>query len=134
MTTAKSAARQPRPVAYLRLLPDAAGAHDGAPLRGPVVTTYSRHDRATGFWHLRAERERGIGHSGMAPIPLEPSRIRLLPTAERYPFDVLNHRFVSVDASAFYVRGRRLNPAGADSDHLRPESAHLLLSLADCSR
>ncbi|MER7465347.1 hypothetical protein [Streptomyces sp. NPDC097981] len=116
------------------LLPDAAGAHDGAPLRGPVVTTYSRHDRATGFWHLRAEGERGIGHSGMAPIPLEPSRIRLLPTAERYPFEALDHRFVSVDASAFYVRGRRLNPAGAHSDHLRPESAHLLLSLADCSR
>ncbi|OEJ29070.1 hypothetical protein AS594_36340 [Streptomyces agglomeratus] len=116
------------------LLPGGDGGHDGAPLRGPVVTTYSRHDRATGFWHLRAEGERGIGHSGMASVPLEPYRIRMRRAVERYPFDNLNHRFVSIDASDFYVRGKRLNPAGAHSDHLRLESAHLLLSLADWSR
>ncbi|MEV0282337.1 hypothetical protein AB0I22_39065 [Streptomyces sp. NPDC050610] len=62
-----------------------------------------------------------------------PSRIRLRRPAER-TFDSLNPRFISVDASHFYARGQRLNPAGAHSDHLRPESAHPLLSLADWSR
>ncbi|NYV73063.1 hypothetical protein HW445_01705 [Streptomyces sp. UH6] len=108
--------------------------HDGAPLRGPIVTTYSRHDRATGFWHLRAERQAGIGHSGIGPAPAPMFTTRLLPVDERYPLSVLDHRFVNVDASEVYVRGRRLNPAGAHSDHVRPESAHLLLTLADCSR
>ncbi|MEU5894546.1 hypothetical protein ABZ835_48485 [Streptomyces sp. NPDC047461] len=109
-------------------------AHDGAPLRGPVVATYSRHDRATGFWHLRAERQPGIGHSGIGPAPAPIFTTRLLSLDERYPLTALDHRFVNVDASDTYVRGRRLSPAGAHSDHVRPESAHLLLSLADHSR
>ncbi|MFF4546672.1 hypothetical protein [Streptomyces sp. NPDC001435] len=108
--------------------------HDGAPLRGPVVATYSRHDRATGFWHLRAERQAGIGHSGIGPAPTPVFATRLLPPDERYPLTALDHRFVNVDASDVYVRGRRLNPAGAHSDHVRAESAHLLLTLADYSR
>lgn len=49
-----------------------------------------------------------------------------------YPLAALDHRFVSVDASGVFVRGH--GPAGAHSDHLRPESAHLLLSLADHAR
>lgn len=108
--------------------------HDGAPLRGPVVATYSRHDRATGFWHLRAERQPGIGHSGIGPAPAPMFTTRLLPSGERYPHSVLDHCFVNIDASDVYVRGRRLNPAGAHSDHVRPESAHLLLTLANYSR
>ncbi|GAB3003352.1 hypothetical protein GCM10023080_081410 [Streptomyces pseudoechinosporeus] len=108
--------------------------HDGAPLRGPVVATYSRHDRATGFWHLRAERQPGIGHSGIGPAPAPMFTTRLLPLDERYPLSALDHRFVNVDASDVYVRGRRLSPAGAHSDHVRPESAHLVLTLADYSR
>ncbi|NUS10442.1 MAG: hypothetical protein HOY69_03370 [Streptomyces sp.] len=114
------------------LLPGAAG--EGAPLRGPVVATYSRWDRATGFWHLRAERQAGIGHSGIGPAPAPASGIRLLPVDAAYPHVSLDQRFVSVDASDVYRGGRRLNPAGAHSDHLRPESAHLLLTLADHSR
>ncbi|WP_406122423.1 hypothetical protein OHQ89_10235 [Streptomyces canus] len=109
-------------------------AHDGAPLRGPVVATYSRHDRATGFWHLRAERQSGIGHSGIGPAPAPMFTTRLLPLDQRYPLSALDHRFVNIDASDVYVRGRRLNPAGAHSDHIRPESAHLLLTLANYSR
>ncbi|MER6431702.1 hypothetical protein ABT272_28845 [Streptomyces sp900105245] len=109
-------------------------AHDGAPLKGPVVATYSRHDRATGFWHLRAERQPGIGHSGIGPAPAPMFTTRLLPLDERYPLSALDHRFVNVDASDVYVRGRHLSPAGAHSDHVRPESAHLLLTLADYSR
>ncbi|MFE9383994.1 hypothetical protein ACFYMO_12320 [Streptomyces sp. NPDC007025] len=108
--------------------------HDGAPLRGPIVATYSRHDRATGFWHLRAEQQPGIGHSGIGPAPGPMYTTRLLPLAERYPLSALDHRFVNIDASDVFVRGRRLNPAGAHSDHVRPESAHLLLTLADYSR
>ncbi|MFD0417177.1 hypothetical protein [Streptomyces sp. NPDC127108] len=104
----------------------------GAPLRGPVVATYSQHDRATGFWHLRAEKRAGIGYAGIGTAPAPVSCIRMRPTAEPYPHTTLDHRFVSVDASEVFVHGR--GPAGAHSDHLRPESAHLLLSLADHSR
>ncbi len=77
-----------------------------APLRGPVVATYSQHDRATGFWHLRAERRTGIGHAGMgttlAPVPV----IRMLPPGEPYPLSALDHRFVSVNASDSLSYGR----------------------------
>ncbi|MFC9128999.1 hypothetical protein ACFT4A_19400 [Streptomyces sp. NPDC057099] len=103
-----------------------------APLRGPVVATYSRHDRATGFWHLRAEKRAGVGHAGIGTAPAPVSAIRMLPRAEPYPLAALDHRFVSVDASDVFVRGH--GPAGAHSDHLRPETAHLLLSLAAHSR
>ncbi|MFD3614219.1 hypothetical protein ACFWWT_03000 [Streptomyces sp. NPDC058676] len=103
-----------------------------APLRGPVVATYSQHDRATGFWHLRAEKRAGIGYAGIGTAPAPVSAIRMLPPGEPYPLAALDHRFVSVDASDVFVHGR--GPAGAHSDHLRPESAHLLLSLADHCR
>lgn len=103
-----------------------------APLRGPVVATYSQHDRATGFWHLRAEHQTGIGHAGIGTSPAPLSAIRMLPPEERYPLAALDHRFVSVDASDVFVRGN--GPAGAHSDHLRAETAHLLLSLADPCR
>ncbi|MEV0223635.1 hypothetical protein [Streptomyces sp. NPDC050704] len=103
-----------------------------APLRGPVVATYSSHDRATGFWHLRAEKRVGIGHTGIGPAPAPVSYLRMLRPEDPYPHAALDHRFVSVDASGVFVRGN--GPAGAHSDHLHPESAHLLLSLADHSR
>ncbi|GHA07858.1 alpha/beta hydrolase [Streptomyces purpurascens] len=103
-----------------------------APLRGPVVATYSLHDRATGFWHLRAEKRAGVGHAGIGTAPAPVSAVRMLPPAEPYPLSALDHRFVSVDASDVFVRGH--GPAGAHSDHLRPETAHLLLSLAAHSR
>ncbi|MFI7408851.1 hypothetical protein ACIBU0_09320 [Streptomyces sp. NPDC049627] len=103
-----------------------------APLRGPVVATYSQRDRATGFWHLRAERRAGIGYAGIGTAPAPVSAIRMRPPGEPYPLTVLDHRFVSVDASDVFVRGS--GPAGAHSDHLRPETAHLLLSLADHCR
>ncbi|MGW3669080.1 hypothetical protein [Streptomyces sp. NPDC005141] len=103
-----------------------------APLRGPVVATYSQHDRATGFWHMRAERRVGIGYAGIGTAPIPVSAVQMLPPGEPYPLAALDHRFVSVDASDVFVSGR--GPAGAHSDHLRPESAHLLLSLADHCR
>lgn len=103
-----------------------------APLRGPVVATYSQHDRATGFWHLRAEKRPGIGHAGIGTAPAPVSSLRMLSPDTPYPHAVLDHRFVSVDAGDVFTRGN--GPAGAHSDHLHPESAHLLLSLADHSR
>ncbi|MFE2213739.1 hypothetical protein ACFW93_17485 [Streptomyces canus] len=103
-----------------------------APLRGPVVATYSRHDRATGFWHLRAERRAGVGYAGIGTAPAAVSAIRMLSADEPYPLAALDHRFVSVDAGAVFTRGH--GPAGAHSDHLRAETAHLLLSLAAHSR
>ncbi|MFF4753375.1 hypothetical protein ACWD5R_42035 [Streptomyces sp. NPDC002514] len=103
-----------------------------APLRGPVVATYSQHDRATGFWHLRAEKRAGIGYAGIGTAPAPVSAIRMRAPGEPYPLAALDHRFVSVDASDVFVHGH--GPGGAHSDHLRPESAHLLLSLADYCR
>jgi len=108
--------------------------HAGAPVRGPVVATHSRHDRATGFWHKRAEGQLGVGHSGIGQAPAAVSKTRMLAIDKRYDIAELDHRFVSVDASKYFVRGKRVSPAGAHSAHIRPESAHLLLSLADHSR
>ncbi|MFF1401417.1 hypothetical protein ACFVZD_48080 [Streptomyces sp. NPDC058287] len=112
------------------------GAKSGAQLRGPLVLTYSRWDRATGFWHLRAEGSSGIGHSGAGVVPVPQFHTQLLPMHEPYQLSALGHRLVSVDASTRF-RGSartRLAPAGAHSDFDHPESAHLLLSLAARSR
>ncbi|MFD9220371.1 hypothetical protein ACFWDI_10240 [Streptomyces sp. NPDC060064] len=108
----------------------------GAPLSGPLVLTHSRWDRATGFWHLRAEGTSGIGHAGtgVAPVPQFTTRIR--PVDVPYAPADLDHRIVNVDASRLYRGGRRtrLAPAGAHSDFRRPESAHLMVSLASLAR
>ncbi|MGW3206625.1 hypothetical protein [Streptomyces sp. NPDC001135] len=110
--------------------------HPGAPLRGPLVLTHSRWDRATGFWHLRAEGAAGIGHSGVGAAPVAQFTTRLLPTDAVYPQQALDHRIVNVDAGWLYRGGRltRLAPAGAHSDFQRAESAHLLLTLSERSR
>jgi hypothetical protein len=105
-----------------------------APLRGPVVATFSRHDRATGLWHLGAEGKLGVGHSGIDPRSVTVLTSRLLPVGERYARQDLDHPFVNVDATHAFAPGGRLNPAGAHSAHICPASAHLLLSLADFSR
>jgi Alpha/beta hydrolase of unknown function (DUF900) len=108
----------------------------GAPLRGPLVLTHSRWDRATGFWHLRAEGVTGIGHSGTGKTPVPQSTIRLLTTRTAYRREDLDQHIVNVDADWLY-RGSwrtRLSPAGAHSDFQHPESSHLLLSLASLTR
>ncbi|MFJ8622154.1 hypothetical protein ACIRD3_04845 [Kitasatospora sp. NPDC093550] len=108
----------------------------GAPLRGPVVLTHSRWDRATGFWHLRAEGLPGIGHSGTSVAPVPQFTARLRPASSPYPRAELDHPIVNIDAGHVYRGGlaTRLNPAGAHSDFQHPESAHLLLSLASHAR
>ncbi|MCX5332349.1 MULTISPECIES: hypothetical protein [unclassified Streptomyces] len=124
--------------AFLRhfdtLFPTAA--HPGAPLRGPIALTHSRWDRATGFWHLRAEKAPGIGHSGAGAAPVAQFSTRLLPSDTVYPQWALDHRLVNIDADWLYRGSRRtrLHPSGAHSDFLHRESAHLLLTLAERSR
>ncbi|MDG9716403.1 hypothetical protein [Streptomyces sp. DH24] len=124
--------------AFDRIFPSLfpSGAKSGAPLRGPLVLTHSRWDRATGFWHLRAEGSSGIGHTGAGAAPVPQFHTRLLPVHEPYRPSTLDHRLVNVDASARFRGGTRtrLAPAGAHSDFDHPESAHLLLSLAALSR
>lgn len=114
-----------------------AAGRPGAPLRGPIALTHSRWDRATGYWHLRAEKAPGIGHSGVGAAPVPQFTTRLLRTDTIYPQQVLDHRLVNIDADWRYRGGfhtRRLHPSGAHSDFLHPESAHLLLTLAERSR
>ncbi|MET9507724.1 hypothetical protein ABZX62_04450 [Streptomyces flavidovirens] len=103
-----------------------------APLRGPIVATYAQRDWATGLWHRIAEQQAGIGNQGLGTAPEPVSNISMLPPDSAYPHAALDHWFVSVDSSRVFVKGK--GPAGAHSDYLRPESAHLMLSLADYSR
>ncbi|MGW7411201.1 hypothetical protein [Streptomyces sp. NPDC054863] len=103
-----------------------------APLRGPIVATYAQRDWATGLWHRIAEKRAGTGSQGINAAPRPVSGVRMLAPDEPYDVRALDQWFVSVDAGAVFTDGR--GPAGAHSDHLRPESAHLLLSLADYSR
>ncbi|GGZ18339.1 hypothetical protein GCM10010387_08520 [Streptomyces inusitatus] len=103
-----------------------------APLHGPVVATHSRRDWATGLWHKLADQRRGIGSRGIGRAPEPVSAIRMLPPDEPYPKRSLDHWFVSVDAGEVFTAG--WGPSGAHSDHLHPETAHLLLSLANHSR
>ncbi|WP_406012033.1 hypothetical protein OG520_02785 [Streptomyces sp. NBC_00984] len=107
-----------------------------APLQGPLALTHSRWDRATGFWHLRAEGAPGIGHSGVGTTPVPHFPTRMLTVDEPYTRELLDHRIVDIDAGWRFRGGRvsRLSPAGAHSDFHHPESAHLLASLASLSR
>ncbi|MFH8383810.1 hypothetical protein ACH4E7_23150 [Kitasatospora sp. NPDC018058] len=124
--------------AFVRLFPRLflGPGRPGAPLRGPLVLTHSRWDRATGFWHLRAEGLPGIGHSGTGAAPVPQFSTRLRAADSPYPHAELDHPIVNIDAGHVYRGGlaTRLHPSGAHSDFQHPESAHLLLSLASHSR
>ncbi|WP_394434715.1 hypothetical protein [Streptomyces sp. SGAir0957] len=104
-----------------------------APVSGPVALTHSRHDRATGLWHLLAERHRGIGTAGLREAAVPVHRIRMHRPDEPYTDADLHHRLVDVNASRVFRRGR-LRFAGAHSDLWHPHTAHLLLSLMDRAR
>jgi hypothetical protein len=107
--------------------------HD-APINGPIVLTWSTADRATGLWHRLAEGESGIGYVGALKPADQIGRVELHDPDTAYRHDELAHRIVNIDASRRYRRGRRWYPAGAHSDIWHPESAHLLLSLANLAR
>jgi hypothetical protein len=105
---------------------------DDAPLQGPVCLTFSRHDQATCLLHKIAEGRRGIGCVG-ASAPAEMIKtINIRSADSQYPSADLRARIVNVNASGRYTR--RMPPSGAHSDLGHPESAHLLLTLADYAR
>jgi hypothetical protein len=103
----------------------------GAPLRGPLVLTHSQWDRATGLWHTLAEGSPGIGHSGTSTAPVPQFNTHLHSVGEPYTPADLDHRLVNVDAGRYYRAGGII---GAHSDFHHPETAHLMLSLAEHSR
>ncbi|MGW5717076.1 hypothetical protein ACWEVP_12995 [Amycolatopsis sp. NPDC003865] len=108
---------------------------ENAPINGPIVLTRSRADRATGLWHRLAEGGvRGIGHVGALAPAEHVGATELHDLATPYRRSELGRRIVNVDAERRFRRGRWWNPAGAHSDIWYPESAHLLLSLAELAR
>lgn len=107
--------------------------HD-APISGPTVFTHSRTDRALGLWHRLAEGRTGIGHLGATRPAEYITWTNLRPVAETYSGEDFPTALVNVDANYRFRRGRYLNPAGSHADILHPESAHLLLSLAELGR
>ncbi|MFI6043607.1 hypothetical protein ACIA8C_18380 [Nocardia sp. NPDC051321] len=108
--------------------------NDDAPINGPIVLTHSRADRATGLWHRLAEGTPGIGHVGARSPANHIANATLHSIDERYRHAELDQRIVNVDAGWLFRQGRWRNPAGAHSDIWYPESAHLLLSLAELAR
>jgi hypothetical protein len=102
-------------------------------LNAPVVMTFSPHDRALGLWHRQAEGGRnGIGFLG-ATAPADDIRtLQLLDVNTPYRFPDPPVRLINVDARAYYRASLRFE--GAHSDYFRPQSAHLLLSLAARAR
>ncbi|MBM7774011.1 hypothetical protein JOD54_004215 [Actinokineospora baliensis] len=105
-----------------------------APVNGPVVFTHSTADRALGLWHTLAEGTVGIGFRGASTSNGHLSEITLHPTEVDYTDSDFATALVNVNASARFRRGRFLLPAGAHADIIHPETAHLLLSLAQLAR
>jgi hypothetical protein len=107
--------------------------HD-APINGPVVLTCAKTDRATGLWHRIAEGTPGIGYIGAQQPSNHISRTLLLNVTTDYQHTDFDCRIINIDATWRFRRGRRWHPVGAHSDIWHPESAHLLLSLAQLAR
>lgn len=102
-----------------------------APIRGPVALTHSRYDWANRVWHSLAERSPAVGAIG-SPWPANASSVRLRPLSQAYTYGDFRTRLTNVDAGWLY--NARNIPVGAHSDFWYPETAHLVLSLADLSR
>ncbi|WP_328351743.1 alpha/beta hydrolase [Streptomyces sp. NBC_00445] len=110
---------------YARLLDDSV-------LNAPVTMTFSPHDRALGLWHRQTEDgHNGIGFLGATGPQQHLHTMPLQLTTDSYAFPA--SRLINIDAGAYY-RSSPLRIEGAHSDYFRPESAHLLLSLANHAR
>jgi hypothetical protein len=107
---------------------------DRAPLRGPVVLTYSTRDRANCTWHRLGEGgEPGIGCSGAGEPKGSLTTIRLGGLDHVYTADDFSTRIVNVNANAAYTNpGFRVE--GAHSDFWYEESIHLILGLVNFLR
>ncbi|MFI6869016.1 hypothetical protein [Nocardia sp. NPDC050406] len=105
-----------------------------APINGPIVVTHSTADRANGLWHWFAERATGVGYRGVREPADQLQSIRLRALGEEYGYDDFEARIVNVDANWRYRSGRFRRVEGAHSDFWYPESAHLILGLANLAR
>lgn len=102
-------------------------------LNAPIALTFSRHDRALGLWHRKAEKGRnGIGYLGATAPKAEIFSTALKSPLVPYVFPDQSKRIMNVDAGGVYRS--TLKVEGAHSDYFWPESAHLLLSLAEAAR
>jgi hypothetical protein len=127
-------------VCFLQMAAPAAGFSDQltlladeSPLRGPVALTHTQSDRATCFWHKRAEGEFGIGCEGARKPARFIGRTVLRPPNQPYTAEDFSNLIVNIDANAVYTDGG-LRPEGAHSDLWHPETIHLILTLADRAR
>lgn len=105
-----------------------------APLRGPLVLTYSCRDRANCLWHRFAEwGEAGIGCSGAGEPKDDICEIRLGPLDYRYTGSDFCKRIVNVK-SCWAFKKSLFRIEGAHSDFWYSESIHLAMSLAEFVR
>jgi hypothetical protein len=103
-------------------------------ISGPVVLTFSGADRALSLWHRLIERTSGLGAHG-ATAPSEAIQTLRLPQAsEQFTIDPVAGRIVNVDCTWRFRHGHLSRVEGAHSDFWYPESANLLLSLAEAAR
>jgi hypothetical protein len=106
-------------------------------VRGPVITTQSRYDRAVGTWYPMAARAAGqvayaaglpkyggVGSFGIQGQDLRPANIAMGSDATDYRFEL--GRPYNLEASRFICRGGGFS--GAHSDIGRPEVAHAVWS------
>ncbi|MFC4331133.1 hypothetical protein ACFPC0_25815 [Streptomyces andamanensis] len=101
-------------------------------LNAPVAMTYSPSDTALGFYHRRSEKQNAVGHLGATAPAGQIGRLTVHGVGTPYVFPE-GKRLMNIDATKLFVEGNRVT-GGAHSDFYRPESAHLLLSLADAAR
>lgn len=107
---------------------------DEAPILGPIVLTYSKHDRANCLWHRVAESgERAIGCEGAREPAARTHTIRFRPIAEDYTReDLRSGDITNVDASWAFTSGGIAE--GAHSDFWWEDSIHLVLSVVRQTR
>ncbi|MBT2382469.1 alpha/beta hydrolase [Streptomyces sp. ISL-11] len=103
-------------------------------LNAPIALTFSPRDRALGLWHRQTENgKNGIGHHGATDPSEHLHTMPLHVPSVPYAFPDPPARILNVDATEIY-RESGLRVEGAHSDFFHPESAHLLLTLADHAR
>jgi len=104
---------------------------NSSPLGGPLVLTYSEHDRANCFWHRATEfAESAIGCCGASEPQGLIHQTSLRPETEPYTAADFAAKIVNVDSSWLF-KGEPFDPVGAHSDIWHQESIHLALSLAE---
>ena len=112
-----------------------------APLKSPLVTTFSSYDKACCGWHVDMEKEQAIGCCGVKepnlttqPVPTNTTVTKLGNLSYDYDNDMKNSEIMNVDASAIYNESGLFSVTGAHSDFFYEESIHLIVSLANNAR